>query len=91
MISQDEKGVGTATVVGDSDSLALSPKDELDVRVVLTIRKKMKEKLVEKIEDQWESFVNGIGCGIVVQLVSEEIDPGLFLIRYSFLGISLLL
>lgn len=75
MISRDEKGVGTATVVGDGESLALSPKDGLDVRVVLTIRKKMKEKLVDKIEDRWESFVNGIGRGIVVQLVSEDIDP----------------
>jgi lipoxygenase len=46
------------------------------VRAVITIRKKIKEKINEKIEDQWEYFVNGIGKGILIQLVSEEIDPG---------------
>lgn len=43
--------------------------------MVITIKNKLKEKLVDKIEAQWESFVNGIGQGILVQLVSEEIDP----------------
>lgn len=46
------------------------------MRVVLTVRNKLNEKLVEKIEDRWEYFINGIGQGIVVQLVSEEMDPG---------------
>ncbi|KAL5552464.1 hypothetical protein UlMin_039865 [Ulmus minor] len=35
----------------------------------------MKEKLTEKIEDQFEYFVNGIGQGIQIQLLSQEIDP----------------
>ncbi|KAE9454197.1 hypothetical protein C3L33_13889, partial [Rhododendron williamsianum] len=48
----------------------------IDVRAVITIRKKMKEKINGKIEDQWEWFVNGIGQGIQIQLISEEIDPG---------------
>lgn len=52
-----------------------SPTEAIDVKVVLTVRNKLKEKLVDKIEDQWEYFINGIGQGIVVQLVSEEIDP----------------
>ncbi|XP_062110613.1 lipoxygenase 6, chloroplastic isoform X2 [Humulus lupulus] len=50
-----------------------SPKG-VEVRAVMTIRKKMKEKLTEKMEDQWEFFVNGIGQGIQIQLVSEEVD-----------------
>lgn len=49
----------------------------IDVRAMIRIRKKMKEKLTEKIEDQWEYFVNGIGHGISIRLISEEIDPGL--------------
>ncbi|XP_044489221.1 lipoxygenase 6, chloroplastic [Mangifera indica] len=47
----------------------------VNVKAVLTVRKKMKEKLVDKIEDQWEYFINGIGQGIMIQLISEEIDP----------------
>ncbi|KAI7979597.1 hypothetical protein LOK49_Contig296G00012 [Camellia lanceoleosa] len=46
-----------------------------DVKAVITIRKKMKEKISDKIEDQWEGFINGIGQGILIQLISEEIDP----------------
>lgn len=49
-----------------------------EVRAVVTIRKKIKEKITEKIENQWELFINGIGQGILIQLISEEIDPGLF-------------
>ncbi|XP_004135305.1 lipoxygenase 6, chloroplastic [Cucumis sativus] len=47
----------------------------IDVRATIKIRKKMKEKLTEKVEDQWEYFVNGIGQGISIRLISEEIDP----------------
>lgn len=50
----------------------------IDVRAVITIRKKMKEKLTDKIEDQWESFITGIGQGILIQLISEDIDPGTY-------------
>ncbi|GAV89579.1 Lipoxygenase domain-containing protein/PLAT domain-containing protein [Cephalotus follicularis] len=52
-----------------------SLKGGVDVRAAVTIRKKMKEKINERIEDQWEFFVNGIGQGIVIQLISEEVDP----------------
>lgn len=72
-----EKSVERKDVNG---SLLVSPPTEkegmVDVRAVITIRKKMKEKLVDKIEDQWEYFINGIGQGIMIQLISEEIDPG---------------
>lgn len=48
----------------------------IDVRAVITIRKKMRERLIDKIEDQWVSFINGIGRGILIKLISEDIDPG---------------
>ncbi|KAG9147258.1 hypothetical protein Leryth_017997 [Lithospermum erythrorhizon] len=48
---------------------------DLDVRTVITIRKNIKEKITEKVEDQWESLVTSLGRGIMVQLISEEIDP----------------
>ncbi|KAJ3671460.1 hypothetical protein LUZ60_007539 [Juncus effusus] len=50
-------------------------KDKFELRAVLKVKNKIKEKLVDKIGDDWEYFVNGIGKGINVQLVSEEIDP----------------
>lgn len=64
--------------VSSSSSTSLSRGDGIDVKAVITIRKKMKEKLNEKIEDQWESFIIGIGQGILIQLISQDIDPGLF-------------
>ncbi|KAL0421537.1 UNVERIFIED_CONTAM: Lipoxygenase 6, chloroplastic [Sesamum latifolium] len=65
-----EKGVeSNGSLVSSSGSGSIS------VRAVITIRKKMKERLSEKIEDQWESFINGIGRGILIQLISEDIDP----------------
>lgn len=50
---------------------------KMDVRAVIKIRRKMKERLTEKIEDQWENFINVIGRGIMVQLISQDIDPGI--------------
>ena len=35
-----------------------------------------RHKEEDEREDQWEYFINGIGRGISIQLVSEEIDPG---------------
>lgn len=54
----------------------LSSGGGIEVRATATVRKKMKEKLTEKIENQWEFFVNGFGQGILIHLISEEIDPG---------------
>ncbi|KAG6482214.1 lipoxygenase 6, chloroplastic-like isoform X1 [Zingiber officinale] len=76
VISSDDKSVSTlpsdpAVVPGGA---FWSPADSIDVRLVLTVRNRIKERLVEKIENQWEYFVNGIGQGIRVQLVSEEVD-----------------
>ncbi|KAB2634664.1 lipoxygenase 6 [Pyrus ussuriensis x Pyrus communis] len=58
-----------------SSSSSSSVGGEIQVKAVVTIRKKMKEKIIEKIEDQWEFFVNGIGQGIRIQLISEQVDP----------------
>ena len=61
-----------------SGSLKASSSSPIEVKAVVTIRKKMKEKVLEKIEDQLEFFINGIGQEILIQLISEEIDPGKF-------------
>ncbi|KAL9151695.1 hypothetical protein ABFS82_11G068700 [Erythranthe guttata] len=60
----------------ENNGSVVSSSSSLNVRAVITIRKKMKEKLIEKFEDQWESFINGIGKGILIQLISQDIiDP----------------
>nr|GME09061.1 lipoxygenase 6, chloroplastic [Ipomoea batatas] len=69
-----EEAAGTKGLEGSSKGLMDSGKS-IDVRAVITIRKKMRERLVDKIEDQWISFINGIGRGILIQLISEDIDP----------------
>ncbi|KAK4488776.1 hypothetical protein RD792_004563 [Penstemon davidsonii] len=72
-----KSGVETAEKIVESNgSVGLSSNSGgINVRAVITIRKKMKERLTEKIEDQWESFLNAIGKGILIQLISEDIDP----------------
>ncbi|XP_057776930.1 lipoxygenase 6, chloroplastic [Salvia miltiorrhiza] len=74
--SGDSKaGVETAEKAVESSSGALetfSTSGGVSVRAVIRIRKKMKEKLLDKIEDQWDSFLNGIGRGISLQLISQE-------------------
>nr|DAD30625.1 TPA_asm: hypothetical protein HUJ06_009476 [Nelumbo nucifera] len=77
VISSEDKAVGTATPpsTDSNGSLRSSSSSVIDVRAAITIRKKMKEGLVDKIADRWESFMNGIGQGIIIQMVSEEIDP----------------
>ncbi|XP_065876600.1 lipoxygenase 6, chloroplastic [Euphorbia lathyris] len=74
VISSDDKIV--ESVNGGLPAVVVSSSDEvIEVRAVITIRKKIKEKVNEKIEDQWEYFVNGIGQGILIQLISEDVDP----------------
>ncbi|KAM1151530.1 hypothetical protein ACFX19_034842 [Malus domestica] len=53
------------------DKLFSSGGGKIQVKAVVTIRKKIKEK----IEDQWEFLINGIGHGILIQLVNEQVDP----------------
>jgi len=61
----------------------------LKVRAVVTIKKKMKEKIGEKLGDQWEYLVNGVGQGIKIQLISHDIDPG-YLLTFSCFSTSTL-
>ncbi|KAL5998177.1 hypothetical protein ACLOJK_009115 [Asimina triloba] len=48
-----------------------------EMRAVVKIRKKTKLPLVE---DQWDSIVRGNGkvSGFIIRLVSEDIDPGMY-------------
>ncbi|KAL0335998.1 UNVERIFIED_CONTAM: Lipoxygenase 6, chloroplastic [Sesamum radiatum] len=89
--SGDSKtGVETAekSVESNGSLVSSSGSGSISVRAVITIRKKMKERLSEKIEDQWESFINGIGRGILIQLISEDIDPEFFLMEVVVHGFS---
>ncbi|KAL5055440.1 hypothetical protein RYX36_036122 [Vicia faba] len=45
----------------------------MNVKAVVTIRKKMKGNNI--VEDKLEYFINGAGQGIQIRLVSEQIDP----------------
>ena len=67
---------------GNGSLMGSSPDGRIQVRAVLTIRRKIKEGLIDKVEDQWFSFVNSIGQGILLQLISEQIDPGLFFLLF---------
>jgi lipoxygenase len=44
-----------------SNGSSLSLGGGIEVRATVMVRKKMKEKITEKIEDQWEFFVNRFG------------------------------
>ncbi|XP_004310200.1 PREDICTED: lipoxygenase 6, chloroplastic [Fragaria vesca subsp. vesca] len=70
-----EEEASTSSLQSKEISGGSASSSPIQVKAVVTIRKKMKEKVTEKIEDQWEFFINGIGQGIMIQLVSEEIDP----------------
>ncbi|KAL8520171.1 hypothetical protein ACS0TY_010914 [Phlomoides rotata] len=74
--SGDSKAAGVGTADKKTVGASSSSSGGVNVRAVITIRKKMKERLTDKIEDQWESIINGIGRGILIQLISEAIDPG---------------
>eukprot|EP01018_Ginkgo_biloba_P004876 Gb_16198 [translate_table: standard] len=48
---------------------------QFNVKAIVTIRKKQKEGLREVIEKHWDSLIDGIGQNILLQLVSDRIDP----------------
>ncbi|XP_054808039.1 lipoxygenase 6, chloroplastic [Prosopis cineraria] len=81
VISSGGKTADTATSPADGDKTtgtvlsSFSGSEGIQVRAAVTIRKKMKKTITDKLEDQWEYFVNGLGLGIQIQLISEEIDP----------------
>ncbi|KAK1294193.1 hypothetical protein QJS10_CPA16g00198 [Acorus calamus] len=79
VIGEDRDVVISASPSMDFDgSVAIVPsktQSEVRLRAVITVRRKMKEKLLEKVEEEWEGFMTGIGRGILVQIVSEDVDP----------------
>ncbi|PKA54495.1 Lipoxygenase 6, chloroplastic [Apostasia shenzhenica] len=79
VISRKDNSVSTLRTQAPGDltgaAAAAAAAGAIEVRVVLTVRNKIKERLSDKVEGQWESFINGIGQGITVQLVGEDIDP----------------
>ncbi|MQM15448.1 hypothetical protein Taro_048393 [Colocasia esculenta] len=58
-----------ANVAGAEDPV------KLKVRASVTIRKKAKEDIRETITRQWDALSDKIGWNVVLQLVSEDIDP----------------
>ncbi|XP_021899735.1 lipoxygenase 6, chloroplastic [Carica papaya] len=74
-IVESKQSLEAKEVSGSVASCSSNVKRGIDVRAVVTIRRKMKEKVTEKIEHQWELFMNGIGQGILIRIISEEVDP----------------
>lgn len=58
-----------------SVSLLESSGSGFQVKAILVIKKKIRQRLVDKVEDQWFNFINSIGQGIFLQLISDQIDP----------------
>ncbi|KAL9225585.1 hypothetical protein vseg_001490 [Gypsophila vaccaria] len=52
-----------------------SSSNGIKVRALVTIKKKIKERLVDKVEDEWFNFMISLGQGVFLQLISENIDP----------------
>lgn len=85
-VISDDKTVESAKTspLDEKHSNGSSDSSSKQVKVVVTIKKKMKENITEKIQNQWEMLMNGIGRGILIQLISEQIDPGLFFFFFFF-------
>lgn len=48
---------------------------QFDVKAIITVRRKRKEAFRETIEKHLDSLFDAVGSNIVLQLVSEKIDP----------------
>eukprot|EP01018_Ginkgo_biloba_P006620 Gb_10646 [translate_table: standard] len=48
---------------------------EFNVKAIVTIRRKQKEDLKESIQKYWDYLIDGSGHNVVLQLVSNKIDP----------------
>ncbi|KAL9261233.1 Lipoxygenase 6, chloroplastic-like protein [Drosera capensis] len=76
----DTSAPGAPITAGEADlgnGSAFGPEGSkwVMVKAEVTIRKKIKARLIDKMEDQWSSFVSYFGQGVLVQLISEDIDP----------------
>lgn len=66
----------TNDIIKTDEKEVVSTVESIDVRAVVMLRKKMKEKISDKIGEWIESTTKGIhGGAILIQLVSEHIDP----------------
>lgn len=74
--SLDSRETNASLLSSSSSGGDSSGGEGIEVKAVVTIKKKMKEKLIDRVEDQWEYFINGVGQGIQIQLISDQIDPG---------------
>ncbi|XP_021746681.1 lipoxygenase 6, chloroplastic-like [Chenopodium quinoa] len=63
-----KEGIGP-TLLGASES------GFIKVKAIVSIKKKIRQRLVDKLEDQWFNFLNNVGQAIFLQLISEQIDP----------------
>lgn len=80
VMQNDEVRLGTVQSPQKADGISrpevlLPVRQTIELRAVVTIRKKIKEKLLEKLAEQWNSVAHGLGQGINIQLVSEDVDP----------------
>lgn len=80
-----ESGAPSAMEVKDGNgSLMGSSGSDIQVKAVVSIKKKIRQRLFDKVEDQWFNFCNSIGQGIFIQLISEGIDPGICFFFFFF-------
>lgn len=80
-VDQEESGKSTNKPVINSSPFPWQRSKYTGSKTVtafVKIRKKIKEKLTERFEHQLELLMKAIGQGMLIQLVSEEIDPGIF-------------
>lgn len=65
------------TIVPAKPSPAAAPDKpvQFDVKAIVTVRRKRKEALRETFEKHLDSLFDAVGYNIVLQLVSEKIDP----------------
>ncbi|XP_033515786.1 lipoxygenase 6, chloroplastic-like [Nicotiana tomentosiformis] len=70
------RNVIESTVDDEVVSTVESEGESIDVKAVVMLRKKMKGKISDKIGEWMESITKGIiGGAMLIQLVSEDIDP----------------
>ncbi|KAG7586152.1 Lipoxygenase C-terminal domain superfamily [Arabidopsis thaliana x Arabidopsis arenosa] len=77
-VDQEESGKSTNKPVINSSPFPWQRSKYTGSKTVtafVKIRKKIKEKLTERFEHQLELLMKAIGQGMLIQLVSEEIDP----------------
>ena len=78
---EDEKSINRSVVYSSSPAFPWQRSKYTGTKTVMAvvkIRRKMREKLTERLGHQFELLMKAVGQGMLVQLVSEDIDPGSF-------------